>query len=65
MKKLNIALMALFVGLTGCATSKPQPKVCTANIPDPAKTEINKTNTVIPKKACHKRKQLWSQFGIK
>ena len=64
MKKLNIIIMVLFVGLAGCVSNKPQPKVCAASISDSAKTEINKTNMVTLKMGCYKRKRLWSQFGI-
>jgi len=63
-KKINIALMALFVGLAGCANSKPEPKICKVTIAEPSQAELNKANATQPKRACHKRETLWSQFGI-
>jgi len=64
MKRLNIALVVLFVGLSGCATNKPTPKLCKVTIAEPSKAELNMANKKQPKKGCHKRKRLWSQLGI-
>ena len=64
MKRLNIALMALFVGFAGCASSKPEPKICKVTIPEPSQAEIDKANAKQPKRGCVKRKTLWSQLGI-
>ena len=64
MKVLNIALLALLVGLAGCANSKPEPKICKVTIPEPSQAEIEKANASQPKRGCHKRKTLWSQLGI-
>ncbi len=61
MKTVIALSILLAVGFSGCAGSKPQPKLCTVTIADPAKTKKQTANA--PRK-CYKRKHLWSQFGI-